>query len=246
MICTHVNGVPTGPYFCIPMTAQGETLGVLYLEAEASAQDAETNTDIEIEGFSHLAAKVAERVSPAIANLKLRELLRNQSIRDPLTGLFNRRYLEESLEREIGLAMRKNHDVALVMFDLDHFKEFNDTFGHDAGDHVLRQVASVLRMHVRLSDIACRFGGEEFLVVLPETSQEAAIARTESIRQEIKSLSIKHKNQSLGAVTVSAGIAMFPMNGDSMEQVLNVADHALYRAKAEGRDRVVTELPLAP
>jgi len=165
--------------------------------------------------------------------------LRQQSIRDPLTGLFNRRYLEETLAIEIERARRNNVPFSIIMLDLDHFKRFNDTHGHEAGDAVLQALGSFLHRNVRGGDIACRYGGEEFTLVLPGTSLEIAQQRVEQLCEGIRVLNIDFKNQILGPLTLSRGIATFPNHGDSGEMVLQAADAALYQAKSEGRDRVV-------
>lgn len=239
--CAHVSGVPAGGYVCMPLAAQGETLGILHVENPMDCDSSSADpAAARMETLGADAAVVAERLAQVIANLRLRELLRSQSIRDPLTGLFNRRYLEESFARELKRAEQKNYEVALVMLDLDNFKYFNDTFGHDAGDLILREVGDILLSGKRPSDIACRFGGEELLMMLPETDLCAAVERTESVRYRIRCLALPYKGKSLGTVTVSAGIAMFPANGATVEQLLKTADQALYRAKQQGRDRIVT------
>ena len=171
--------------------------------------------------------------------MQLREELQNRSIRDPLTGLYNRRYLEESLEREINRARRNQHSVGVIMIDIDHFKRFNDTFGHDAGDAVLQEVGKLLKSSLRSSDIACRYGGEEMTLILPEACLENTRKRAEEVRQLIKQINLEHKRQSLGPVTASLGVACFPEHGTTGFSVIHVADTALYQAKKRGRDRVV-------
>jgi diguanylate cyclase (GGDEF)-like protein len=187
---------------------------------------------------------VAERVSLALANLKLRELLRNQSIRDPLTGLYNRRYLEESLNRELHRANRTGRNVSLVMLDLDHFKHFNDTFGHQVGDILLKEIAGVIKNRVRAGDLACRYGGEEFSLILAEVGTEGAHKCVEGVREAIKHLSLHNRGQTLGTVTVSAGIAAYPTHGDTSEDLIHAADEALYQAKKAGRDCIFVYEPL--
>jgi diguanylate cyclase (GGDEF)-like protein len=182
---------------------------------------------------------VAERLPLALSILKLREVLRNQSIRDPLAGLFNRRYLEETLVREVNRATRKNRNVAVVMLDLDLCKDFNDTFGHQAGDLLLPEVAGVLKGRVRAGDLACRFGGEEFALILSEVDAHGTGRCVDIIRQEIKHLPLQHRGQALRSVTISAGIAIFPVHGTSPKDLIRAADAALYQAKRAGRDRVV-------
>jgi diguanylate cyclase (GGDEF)-like protein len=181
---------------------------------------------------------VAEHIALALANLKLQDTLRSQSIRDPLTGLFNRRYMEESLEREMRRAGRGRHPVGIIMLDLDHFKRFNDTFGHEAGDTLLREVGAVLQRSIRGEDIACRYGGEEFTLIMPEASLLDAAQRAEQLREAIRSMNIHHRRQQLGPVTISLGVAIYPDHGPTGDAVLRAADAALYQAKARGRDRV--------
>ena len=234
--CRHVPSPLPGSYLCVPMMAQGEALGVLHLRSNPSAPGSASDA---IALKEWLAVPLAEHVALALANLKLRETLRNQSIRDPLTGLFNRRYLEETLEREIKRAARNETPLGVIMVDIDNFKRFNDTFGHDAGDLLLRELGSLLATQIRGGDIACRYGGEEFTLILPETPLEVMQQRVEALRLSVKQLSVRRHGQPLGAVTLSAGVALFPEHGAAGEALLRAADRALYRAKAEGRDRVV-------
>jgi len=171
--------------------------------------------------------------------VRLREILRNQSIRDPLTGLFNRRYMEETLEREVRRARRGTRPMGVLMLDLDRFKQLNDTSGHEAGDAFLREMGELLQRSLRREDIACRYGGEEFVVVLPDASLEDARRRAEQIREAIKMLRISSQGAIVGPLTASIGVAGFPDHGLSGETLVRAADTALYRAKREGRDRVV-------
>ena len=239
-LCKHVSQPVTNGYLCVPMMAQGETLGILHLR---SGQPAASQTGQEQETLAvsqgQLAVTLAEHIALALANLELRETLRQQAIRDPLTGLFNRRYMEETLERELRRAERRKVSLGVVMFDLDHFKKFNDTFGHPAGDVVLREIGAFLQTRVRVEDIACRYGGEEFLVILPEASLDDTRKRAEQLRKGIKQLHVRYHDQALGAVTVSLGVAVFPDHASTTEAIVRGADAALYRAKGEGRDRVV-------
>ena len=238
--CAHIHKSATGPYLCVPLIPQGETMGVLYIEDNSVQQGIVAEERQGLQANLHRRAiAVADRVSLALANLRLRELLRNQSIRDPLTGLFNRRYMEESLNREIQRASRSGRYASLVMLDLDHFKHFNDTFGHQAGDVLLKEVAATIKTRVRAGDLACRYGGEEFSIIIAEADAEGAHKCVESIRDAIKHLSVHHRGQTLGAITVSAGIASFPAHGNNPEDLTHAADKALYQAKKEGRDRIV-------
>ena len=165
--------------------------------------------------------------------------LRELSIRDPLTGLFNRRYLEEVLVVEIIRAARKGHPIGIIMADIDHFKRFNDIHGHAAGDAVLAQVGNFLRTHIRSSDVTCRYGGEEFILVLPEASRKITQMRAECMCEDARHLHMQYEGQTLEAVTLSLGVAIFPEHGSTNAAILGAADTALYHAKHEGRDRVV-------
>jgi diguanylate cyclase (GGDEF)-like protein/PAS domain S-box-containing protein len=239
--CAHASKSLANGYVCVPLAAQGETLGVLYVENVSEPAGSAVETGPDQMGFlERQATAVGERISLALANLRLREVLRGQSIRDPLTGLFNRRFMEESLERELRRAIRGKQQVALLMLDIDHFKRFNDTFGHQAGDALLRALGNLLKESTRGQDVVCRYGGEEFALVLAGASLDASRKRAELLREEIKQLNVRHGGQLLGAVTLSVGIAVFPDNGDSAEHLLKAADGALYRAKEQGRDRIIT------
>jgi diguanylate cyclase (GGDEF)-like protein len=237
--CSHIANSGSG-YLCVPLVAQGETYGVLYIEEKPALPGSSAGIIANHKKrLQPLATAVAERISLAVANLQLREVLRHQSIQDPLTGLFNRRYLEESLDREVHRAARSQRNVSVAMLDIDHFKQFNDTFGHQSGDMLLREVALVIKARVRSGDLACRYGGEEFALILCETDATGARACVEKIRESVKQLTVNFRGQSLGPVTISAGIASFPGHSDKPEELVHMADMALYRAKKEGRDRVV-------
>jgi len=186
-----------------------------------------------------LAMTLAENLGLALANLKLRENLQHQAIRDPLTGLFNRRYLEETLGRELNRAQRAGAPVGVVMMDLDHFKQFNDTYGHSAGDALLSAVGALLQKEIRREDIACRYGGEEFVIIMPGASLEVTLDRAEKLQKMIKKLQVGYLGKSLPCTTISAGVAVFPDHDPTGEALIQKADAALYRAKLEGRDRTV-------
>ena len=234
--CAHVGGVEHA-YVCIPILAQGEALGILHVRA--------TEKDPEIaEGEMSCMATFAAQVGLSVANIRLREALRAQSTKDPLTGLYNRRYLQEMLEREIRRATRAEQPLGILMLDLDPFKNFNDTYGHEAGDAVLREAGSFLVRSVRAEDFVCRYGGEEFVVVLPTADFRAAEARAERIRTKLRELVVMHNGRSLGLITASIGVAALPNHGTSEKDLLEAADAALYRAKREGRDRVVVAGPI--
>ena len=160
-------------------------------------------------------------------------------MRDPLTGLYNRRYLEETMGRELPRARRLGESVGVIVIDIDHFKRLNDTFGHDAGDFVLERTGELLRAATRNSDIACRFGGEEFAVILPGATLLVARNRAEAIRAALESLEIDFEGKPLGPLTISAGVASMPPHGQDWTYALQQADRALYTAKQAGRNKVV-------
>jgi diguanylate cyclase (GGDEF)-like protein len=241
--CKHVIGEGIGHCVCVPLAAQGETLGVLHLAAVAQPEHNLEAGDEPVKALSRRAGAVGERLSLALANLRLREVLRTQSIRDPLTGLFNRRYLEETFERELRRALRNKLRLALLLFDIDHLKNFNDLFGHQAGDVLLHGFGDFLNQRTRGQDVACRYGGEEFAVILVGASLEAAGMRAELLREHLKLMIVQHAGQVLGKITISIGISGFPDHGASVAQLVQAADQALYRAKKDGRDRVVLAAP---
>jgi len=241
LACGHVaqdqKAVP--PYACLPLFAQGEILGLLHLRGVPQGPKSR-DVSPSLQPDLDLAAAVAEEASLALRNLKVREILHEQSIRDPLTGLYNRRFLEEFLMRELARADRKKQSLSVITLDIDHFKQINDTFGHGAGDIVLRRVALLLQGYVRQSDIACRAGGEEFVVLLPEASAQIAAQRAEGIRSAVRELKLKYEDRGLSAITISLGVAAFPENGTTPDALIRAADRALYDAKYGGRDRVAS------
>lgn len=166
-------------------------------------------------------------------------LLRELSIRDPLTGLYNRRYLEESLTRELARAEREQSSLGIIMVDVDYFKGYNDAHGHAAGDALLRQVSNLLVNHIRGSDIACRYGGDELTIIMPNSSREGTSHRAEELRHDVKELLLECQEHILNPITISLGVATFPHDGESGDELLKAADDALYLAKQLGRDRVV-------
>jgi diguanylate cyclase (GGDEF)-like protein len=226
-VCQHASECK-GEYVCLPLVANGESIGVLHMEGSFSETESRKLV---------IAHMLAEQYSLALGNLRLRENLREQSIRDPLTGLFNRRYMEESLEREMARSKRSRTSLAVMMLDLDHFKTFNDTYGHEAGDLLLREFGSALRFGTRTEDIVCRYGGEEFTVVLPGADESGARHRAEQIRHMTKKLEIKAAGKLLPQVSISIGVAI--QEGASVSDLLRTADSALYQAKALGRDCIV-------
>lgn len=230
--CKHILNEPVASSICVPMTSQEGVFGIFHLRHIGQQRKGLKLFD------QGLVETVADTVALALTNLMLRETLRNQSIRDPLTGLFNRRFMDESLEREVHRAARSKRSLGIIMLDLDHFKKFNDTFGHEAGDTVLRELGDFLKSHIRKGDIPCRYGGEEFMLLLPEASLEITRQRAQQLCEEVRNLRVQHRNQMLGKLTLSLGVAVFPTHGELPDDVVRAADAALYRAKKEGRDRV--------
>ncbi|WP_352872558.1 GGDEF domain-containing protein [Mesorhizobium sp. M1006] len=238
--CNHITENGGRGYVCMPLAAQGETLGILHLCEPNAVDKPEWLAERQ-----QILRGVVDTLALALANLRLRETLRQQSIRDPNTGLYNRRYLEETSSRELRRLERAEQPLTLIMLDVDHFKQFNDTFGHEAGDLVLKQVAATLVDHVRESDVVSRYGGEEFALMMPGTSLADGADRAEALRKAIKQLHVTHRGRTLGTITASFGVAAFPELGASWAEIVNAADRALYQAKAEGRDRVIAGAGLA-
>jgi diguanylate cyclase (GGDEF)-like protein/PAS domain S-box-containing protein len=230
--CRHTHADEKS-YVCMPVQGQGQILGLLHVAVDVDAATRRPARDME----QRLRA-LTDRVGPALANLKLRDALRELALRDSLTGLYNRRYMEDALNREIHRAERSKKPVSVIMIDIDHFKHFNDKHGHDAGDFVLSAVARAIMKNIRPSDMACRYGGEELAVVLPEASLECACQRAETIRLAIRDTNLTHQGQTLPAPTASFGVAVYPAHGTKPATLLKSADGALYCAKHEGRDRV--------
>ena len=229
LLCHHFVHQPQSGYLCVPLIVKSGTTGLLCLTGAAGRSITR----------QQLAVAVGEMIKLSLYNLKLREELREQAIHDPLTGLCNRRYLEENLGRELHRARRGNSTLCVVMLDLDNFKPFNDTFCHDAGDSRLRELAQALSKKLRKSDIACRYGGDEFVLVLPDSSLADAQRRVEQIRVLVKGLKIRHGDPRLETITVSAGVAGAPEHGFTAAELLQAADNAMYAAKQAGGDRVV-------
>ncbi|WP_423065445.1 GGDEF domain-containing protein [Devosia sp. CN2-171] len=233
LCCAHHVGTETT--LEIPMIARGEIVGLLQLFASGvSAAE-------RLEQVTGLGSALADGMSLALANMALREKLRNQALRDPLTGLYNRRYMEDCLQRFVRLAERENREVSLLMVDLDHFKRLNDEHGHAFGDQVLRDCALALTGSLRETDVVCRFGGEELVIILPDCPLERAADKAEVLRVRIEELSNTHGAE----ITASFGVASLPHSGQTVADLLSAADGALYKAKQSGRNQVA-KAPLRP
>lgn len=224
-----IDSVDRQQSLCIPLFTQGTLWGVFQLILLPGQK---------VKQIQQLAVSVAQQYLLTMENLRLREKLRGQAVRDPLTGLYNRRYLEAALEQEIFRAKRKGLTVGVIMLDIDHFKQFNDQYGHDVGDIVLRQIGLFLHDSVRGGDVACRYGGEEFLVILPEICLEDAVERAESLRIGVEKMNEKEYRTYPGKLSISLGVALYPQHGDSVHTIMQAADQAMYQAKRAGRNRV--------
>jgi diguanylate cyclase (GGDEF)-like protein len=230
--CMHFAGNPPERYMCRPIIAHGNTLGILYVQCSSDSivQSVNERSD----GLRHL----VQITGMAIATLNLQIKLEQQSIRDSLTGLFNRHFMQISLERELSRAARRKQTLAVLMLDVDHFKRFNDTFGHPAGDAVLKELAQIFRASIREEDVACRYGGEEFTILLPDSTVTGACERAESILQAVANLRLTLETQVYTDLTISIGIAFYPNDGATAELLLRRADEALYHSKRNGRNRL--------
>jgi len=230
LMCNHfTKPVPNG-YICVPMTVQGETLGLLCISWDSEKH---------IERQQQLVVIVGDAIKLSLSNLKLREKLLEQSLTDKLTGLGNRRYMEDNLSRELARTLRREVGVCVAMLDLDHFKEFNDKYGHNTGDVLLHRLGEILCTNLRQSDLKCRYGGEEFVVVLIDSPLAEVINRLEKIREMIKAIEIQQGEKRMGGVSVSIGLVEVHASDWSITRVLKAADEAMYAAKEAGRDRIV-------
>ncbi|MBC7349174.1 MAG: diguanylate cyclase [Candidatus Aminicenantes bacterium] len=244
LVCPHLktSRPPDKPVACLPLSSFGENLGLLVVFCcqEESKKLAGQEIENLMASKKRLLVTFSQRVTMALSNFRLRQSLQEQSIRDPLTGLYNRRYLEETLERELLRAKRAGNPVSVIMLDIDHFKKFNDTYGHEAGDLILQAVARTVQKSVRAEDIVCRYGGEEFTVILPGLELKKAVNRAELILDAVRHLEIKYGDSVLKSLTISAGVAVFPDHGKNWPELFQAADAALLQAKSQGRNRVVT------
>lgn len=240
--CSRRDGAPEKRGVCNPLIVRDKMVGLIHLQYTLD------QVESDLKGVEHdqkkaqqeLIGAISDPISLAVANLHLQEELRAQSLIDPLTGLFNRRHIDHSLEREISWARRTGTTIALVMLDVDHFKAFNDCHGHQAGDLVLKALGALLKENIRGGDIACRYGGEEFMLILPDASLDGALKRSEDLRSRIEEkLRLRHGGRKLGVVTASIGVAVYPKDGSSGRELVAAADKALYQAKHEGRNQVV-------
>lgn len=229
-VCHHFDSSPLSTYICVPLIVRSQVLGLLNFSAAPGHVITSYQQQV-INNFS-------EAVKLSLSNIQLKEALSEQATHDPLTGLFNRRYLYDVLPQMLQLAARTKKILSICMLDIDFFKRINDLFGHDSGDEVLKHVGELLKNSFREGDIVCRFGGEEFIIVLAGSDLEHTVTKMEKIRLEIANIQMNVKNRSLPQITVSIGIAEVPQHGKTMSEILHAADAALYTAKEAGRNMV--------
>jgi diguanylate cyclase (GGDEF)-like protein len=261
----RTGGQPIRTYVGVPMIVHNRVIGVISMQAYAP--DAFTAEQIRLlETISFQAAiaiensqlfeeaqkeleqrrdaqaaleRANEQLQAQIRQIEVLQVeLRDQAVRDPLTGLFNRRYLKETLQREIARARREDLPIGIMIMDIDEFKNVNDVYGHNAGDRLLQAMADMLKTNIRAEDIVCRYGGEEFVIVMPGASLGVAYERAELLRQNVDQMWVPYEGELLH-VTISLGVAAYPLHGTDGEDALIRADRALYQAKQAGRNRVV-------
>lgn len=237
--CRHLSDKVEAA-LCVPLFAKGDVVGFYHLQAPDKLPEYQAASWLK--QHTDLAITMAEHIALALANITLRNHLREQSLRDPLTGLFNRRYLEEAASRELQRAERNEQQLAVLVLDIDHFKQFNDDHGHQAGDDVLVNVAGVLQDMFRGDDMVCRFGGEEFVALLTNINQQQTMQRAEQLRSTIAQSKWLIDGKPL-TVTVSVGAALFPQHGTDLDGLISLADEALYQAKNAGRNQVICYQP---
>lgn len=228
--CRHFQSTPPGPYICLPLSVRGELLGLLNLRSATGDSFGQPQRQ--------LLTVVGEVIKLSLSSLKLRDALRAQAIRDPLTGLFNRNYLDETLRRELSRSARHQAPLCVAMLDIDGFKAFNDTYSHHAGDVLLKALGALFLKELRASDIVCRYGGDEFVLVLPEANVVQVAERLDRVRGEAKNMECRYEGRVLPAASLSIGVAQWPDHGATSEELIQAADSALYSAKHSGRDQV--------
>ena len=236
-LCAHMKDSPAPAYVEVPLVAQNKLLGLLCIQCTLDGGD---NQRISwwLEHRKELINRIAAQLSLAIANTQLRVMLRRQAIIDPLTGLYNRRYMHEVLENEMHRSSRTGQGIGFIMGDIDNFKKFNDSYGHDIGDQLLKSVANTMKSVIRTEDIVCRYGGEEFLVILPSANLQDTYQRALQINDMVKNIVLNNGSKKIGDVTISLGVSAYPEQGKTGDELITAADTAMYRAKREGRNRV--------
>ncbi len=243
-VCDHVTR-PGTPYFCLPIIAHGETIGLMHIVFEGFEEGGLMRhmRDDVLRNRWDISLICGEQISLAVANVRLRQELHEKSLRDPLTGLWNRRWFMEHGQRETGFALRDGRDLSLISVDVDHFKSFNDRFGHEAGDQVLHEVGRAMTRWADANVQPCRIGGEEFIMLCIDHDESAALDLAENLREAISKLQLTVLGQNLPTITISAGLAVLRRDGDDLRELMHSADRALYHAKDTGRNRVVAQMP---
>jgi diguanylate cyclase (GGDEF)-like protein len=240
LVCAHPIAREYRSYLCLPITTSSGIMGVLHVFFKGPPDGLPDEDGLRQQSSKRMMlSTMLEHYSLSLVNLKLRETLKSQSIRDPLTGIFNRRYLDESMRREMARSRRHGTPTGIIMMDVDHFKKVNDTYGHEAGDVILKALATFLQQHTRNEDILCRYGGEEFILLMPESDLNNTHKRAQQLCKLVRNvLRIDHQGKT-HQITISLGVSAFPDHGPTIEVAQNAADAALYQAKEQGRDRVV-------
>ncbi|QTA83967.1 GGDEF and PAS domains-containing protein [Desulfonema limicola] len=233
VFCSHLKRNSIQGSICLPLVVKGKTMGLLWLEIVSKDESS-------IERINKLSISLGDAIKLALSNLELREALHEQATRDPLTKLYNRRFFSDIIIREITRVKKTNTPLSIAIIDLDHFKSVNDLYGHDAGDQVLIELANLLHKRIIKPDIAFRFGGEEFVVLFPETDFQSAVKCLEDIKDTLENMQITHHGTKLRTITMSGGVAQYPLHGHNEEALLKAADNALYKAKEMGRNNVQT------
>lgn len=222
-------------YVCTPLKTPLDFYGVLHLKLS-------TDTILQKEEFllsqKALFTRIATNISFALSNIQYQNLLEAEANQDKLTGVYNRRYLDNYFNKELTKFKTKSKSLSIIMIDIDFFKRFNDEYGHEIGDAVLHELGLFLKTHIRGSDFVCRYGGEEFIIILPNSTLEIAVKRAETLREGVKHISILKDGKPISTITISIGVSIFPEQGADQASIIEAADKALYRAKAEGRDKV--------
>lgn len=230
LVCRHFESAPLGGYICIPLIVRNKIIGLINQSAPEKSVISKSQQQLCI-AFSDV-------TKLSLANIKLREDLQEQSIRDPLTELFNRRYLDETLPRELQRIKRGNEVFSVAMLDIDSFKHFNDDYGHEVGDEILKSIAQALLQNFRGSDIVCRYGGDEFVIILFEKNLNSIIQKLQNLQAEVQKTEIVFQNYLLSNITLSIGVAQAPKNGSTASDIIHAADNALYAAKNKGKNKV--------
>lgn len=237
-LCSRVNYTGTQRLLCVPIFSSKILAAVISISFEQEPVDSPESEWGKSLFTQMFISEIVEYYTLALDNLRLRETLRIESIHDPLTGLYNRRHMEAALDREAHRVLRRQSSLGILMFDIDHFKIFNDTYGHEAGDVVLQKIGTLLKQHSRKEDIACRYGGEEFICILPDATLDLTTQRAEKLLRDVQALDIPYQEKHL-KVTISIGVAAFPAHGTDISGMICIVDTALYQAKRNGRNQVV-------